>query len=639
MIIHNHLTPPTGASEVTESREPKKALVGIVDQLKKGDANLEVDFHDSGCVRIISTSSTKGLSTSRFANDPKGHALRTIRNNKIAKLLELSDCEISAPKVEEFTFGYRVAFNQVHTVKGRRTAVPVRAGFVHVHMTKDGTVFQIVNTLRHGSKPASLGKLTTRAKAIENAKAKLAEILAKADLAKEEAQKHSPLGDKLAGVKLNQAIAGIDLSTLNNGRLTQLIAENRKVVDRSANEVQLVFSTHDDNMDPIYEVKLSVGEPRVLWGFLVHAKTGEVVYDRNLLHFAAPAGNGKSVQVKTLYRVPDPNKVIDQAVRDGVIDTLPDPKVLKNEYYQVFMGGDKSKPVKAKADGTFNYGPKDPEFAAVVAFFSLNLQIRHLIKMGLKAPSSPIPVYVQDPGVRDNAYFDPSDPQLRGGVGSGLKRGGLNTMIAFDLSVFWHEAGHYFVFIQTPGNDLPGAEGGAMHESSGDLMAIAMGYLFRAWFAKELGEKFGLKDIKADRRVVGEYALPPDGIRIQRNDKKTPGDKTGEVHDDGLISGGAHADLLEALCVAAGEGKEEEAINSFLAIYMMALSLVPAHKVTFRDMLRCMITADTNLNKGANRKLIEDAHAAHGIKLASGGGSAGGNTVVIVTRRRRRKTA
>ena len=639
MILHNHLMSSTGANETTETRAPKKALVTIVDALKANDSQVEVDFHDTGSARIITTGSAKGLSTSRFSNDPKGHALRTIRKSNFAKLLELSDCEISAPKVDSFAWGYRVSFSQVHTVRGRRTAVPVRAGFVHVNMANDGTVFQIVNTLRHGDKPQSLGKLATRAQAIEAAKTALTEILAKAKLAEEEAKKSSPLGDKLAGVKLNQAIAGIDLGALKDKtRLTQLITETRPVVDTCSPSVQLVFSTHDDKMEPVYEVSLSVGEPRVLWGFLVHAKTGAVVHDRNLLHFAAPAGNGKSVQVKTLYRVPNYKKAIEDAVRDGVIDTLPDPKVLKNEYFEVYMGGDKSKPVKAKADGTFNYTPKDPEFAATVTFFALNLQIRHLIKMGLKAPSSPIPVYVQDPGVRDNAYFDPSDPQLRGGVGSGLKRGGLNVMIAYDLSVFWHECGHYIVFLQTPGNDLPGAEGGAMHESSGDMMAIAMGYLFRVWFAKQLGETFGLKDIKADRRVVGEYALPEDGIRIQRNTKKTPGDKTGEVHDDGLISGGAHADMLEALCVAAGDGKEEDGINTFLAIYMMALSLVPAHKVTFRDMLRCMVTADTNLNKGTNRKLIEDAHSAHGIKL-SGGGSAGDNTVVVVTRRRRRRTA
>ncbi len=29
--------------------------------------------------------------------------------------------------------------------------------------------------------------------------------------------------------------------------------------------------------------------------------------------------------------------------------------MLKNEYIQVFVGGTKNKPVKAKADGTFNY--------------------------------------------------------------------------------------------------------------------------------------------------------------------------------------------------------------------------------------------------------------------------------------------
>lgn len=638
MIIHNHLMSSTGATEVTETREPKKALVNAVAALKAKDSQVEADFHpETGCLRFLSTGSLKGLSATRFNNDPKGHALRTIRTRNIAKLLQLSDCNLSAPKVEEFAWGYRVAFNQVHTVRGRRTAVPVRAGFVHVQMRKDGTIFQIVNTLRHGDKPSTLGKLATRAQAIEAAKAALTEILAKAKLAEEEAQKASPLGEKLGSVKLNQIISGIDLSTLQtSGRLTQLISETRPVIDKSSPTVQLVFSTHDDKMDPIYEVSLSVGEPRVLWGFLVHAKTGEVVHNTNLLHFAKTAAKG--VQMKTLYRVPNYKKLIADQVRDGVFDNLPDPTVLKNEYIQVFVGGTKNKPVKAKADGSFNYKDTDPEFPAVCVFLAVTKQMEHSVKLGLKKPSNPIPVYVQDPGVRDNAYFDPSDPQLRGGVGSGLKRGGLNVLIALDLSVMWHECGHYIVFLQTPGNDLPGAEGGAMHESTGDLMALVMGYLFRVWYAKELGEKFALADIKSDRRVVGEYALPEDGIRIQRNTKKTPGDKTGEVHDDGLISGGAHADMLEALAVKAGEGKEEDACNTFLAMYLQALSLVPAHKVTFRDMLRCLITADTNLNGGANRKLIEDAHAAHGIKL-SGGTAGGENTVVIVTRRRRRRTA
>lgn len=637
MILHNHLVPSTGANEVTETREPKKALVTVVQALQAKDNLVEADFHpETGCLRILSTSSAKGLATTRYSNDPKGHALRTIRSRNIAKALELSDCDLATATVEEFAWGYRVEFNQVHTVRGRRTAVPVRAGYVHVQMRKDGTVFQIVNTLRHGDKPSTLGKLATRAQAIEAAKTTLTEILAKAKLAEEEAAKKSALGEKLGGVKLHQIIAGIDLSNLDKGRLTQLISETRPLIDTSSPSVQLVFSTHDDKMDPIYEVSLSVGEPRVLWGFLVHAKTGEVVHNTNLLHFAKTAAKG--VQMKTLYRVPNYKKLIADQVRDGVLDNLPDPTVLKNEYIQVFVGGTKNKPVKAKADGTFNYKDTDPEFPAVCVFLAVTKQMEHAVKLGLKKPANPIPVYVQDPGVRDNAYFDPSDPQLRGGVGSGLKRGGLNVLIALDLSVMWHECGHYIVFLQTPGNDLPGAEGGAMHESTGDLFALVMGYLFRIWYAKELGEKFGLADIKADRRVVGEYALPEDGIRIQRNTKKTPGDKTGEVHDDGLISGGAHADLVEALAVKAGEGKEEEACNTFLAMYLQALSLVPAHKVTFRDMLRCLITADTNLNKGVNRKVIEDAHAAHGIKL-SGSGSAGDNTVVIVTPRRRRRRA
>ncbi len=173
---------------------------------------------------------------------PRVMLSRTIRSRNIAKALELNDCKLSAPEVEEFAWGYRVAFNQVHTVRGRRTAVPVRAGYVHVQMRKDGTVFQIVNTLRHGDKPSTLGKLVTRAQAIEAAKTALTEILAKAKLAEEEAQKVSPLG-KLGSVKLSQIIAGIDLSALEpTGRLTRLISETRPIIDKSSPTVQLVFS-------------------------------------------------------------------------------------------------------------------------------------------------------------------------------------------------------------------------------------------------------------------------------------------------------------------------------------------------------------------------------------------------------------
>jgi len=343
MIIHKNedLVYLTGASEVTETREPKKALVTVVESLQAKDNQVEADYHpETGSVRMLSTGSAKGLSTTRFNNDPKGHAMRTIRSRSIAKLLELSDCEISAPKVDELPYGYRVTFNQELHVRGRRTAVPVRAGHVHVHMKKDGTVFQIVNTLRHGDAPAALGKLVTRAQAIEAAKGELTNLLATAKLAEEEAQKKSGLDGKLGGVELHKAIANLDLAKLqDSGRLTQLKAETRPVIDKSSPTVQLVFSAHDDKLDPVYEVRLSVGEPRVYWGFLVHAKTGAVLHNRNLLHFASKKAVASGVQMKTLFRVPDPKKLIEEQNRDAVIEGLADPTVLKNDYSQVYVGG------------------------------------------------------------------------------------------------------------------------------------------------------------------------------------------------------------------------------------------------------------------------------------------------------------
>jgi hypothetical protein len=153
-----------------------------------------------------------------------------------------------------------------------------------------------------------------------------------------------------------------------------------------------------------------------------------------------------------------------------------------------------------------------------------------------------------------------------------------------------------------------------MHESTGDTFALVFEYLDYVKFAKQLGRILSVADVKKDPRVIGPYTIDG-GIRQQRNNKRTPQDKTGEVHDDGLISGAATCDLLEAMIV--NEDDVEKGCESFGRLYLAALALVPAHKVMFRDMLRAFVTADQTLNKGANRALIEKAFGDHGIKLGS----------------------
>jgi hypothetical protein len=94
-------------------------------------------------------------------------------------------------------------------------------------------------------------------------------------------------------------------------------------------------------------------------------------------------------------------------------------------------------------------------------------------------------------------------------------------------------------------------------------------------------------------------------------------DKTGEVHDDGEIVGAALADILESFATAAGIGDDQvklkAALEDYARVYLMALSIVPAAKVTFRDTRRAFITADQQLLSGANRAVIEAHFDKRGI--------------------------
>jgi hypothetical protein len=208
-----------------------------------------------------------------------------------------------------------------------------------------------------------------------------------------------------------------------------------------------------------------------------------------------------------------------------------------------------------------------------------------------------------------------------------LRGGGLNRYICYDYGVEWHENGHNVVFVQTPGNDLPGSEGGGIHEAIGDMCDLSLDWLFRLRHATQLGTKLEVVDVENDRRVIGVYAAPPDGIRIQKNNKKAPDDKTGEPHDDGLIVGGAMADLMVAMIKRDGVQK---GLDSFMTLMLAALAIVPAHKVTFRDLLNAFLTADNKLNADATKDMISKSFADHGIKLANVRRRKGSSVPVIV---------
>ncbi|MBY0359577.1 MAG: hypothetical protein K2W82_16350 [Candidatus Obscuribacterales bacterium] len=565
------------------SVEPKQPYLAAIHALSSHIGGLEAFFDENGRLRTLTTSDAQGLFTEPCKGlTSEAYASRFINAPAVIRALGLRHAELlHTNSVAIPNLGKRVEFRQTLTINSQ--TYPVRAGYVHVFINRDGKIFQVNSTVRHGRKPSFNSKSI---------------------------------------ISANEALAKARLSL----DVKQSLRER----------AELVFSSHNGKIEPVYEVTITTENPRRVVLVLVRAINGQVVHRTNKLRTEASAkivlGSSRRRQRrkpttpdinqsvttpvptgKTFLRIPDPNANLLNQIHEVVLNMLPDRSVLKNDNCIIYLGSSK-KEVRAKSDGSFLYTHGEAEFAAVTTFFAFNAQMELYKSWGMTPPTEPIPIYVNDPNVRDNAYFDPEAYEIHLGIGSGLPRG-LTRNIAYDLGVTWHENGHHVVFLQTPGQDLPGAEGGAIHESMGDVLGdLLMDFWFRLTYGNELKATLTNNDVDKDTRVIGKYALPPNGIRIQKNKKRTPQDKTGEPHDDGLISGGAKADLLVAMATQKGADLKK-ALEDFGKITLAALTLVPAHKVSFQDLLKAYLTADQQLNAAANKDLITKSFGDHGIVL------------------------
>lgn len=549
-------------------QQPKSFYTNAVARLAKTAGTVEATYSRDGRVRTLMSGSPSGIISLPFSGDALVHAKSLLAQPSIEQALGLRNVSLVDGKTDNFNFGgtqlNRVEMQQVVRIGDQD--IPVRGGYVHVSMDGAGRVLNITNTVKFGRRPANLPKvMLTGEQAIDIAKKKL-------------------------------------------------------TIDSATGTSRLVLSEHEGKFGLVYEVKLVSQEPRHAMFYLVLAKTGEIVYEQSLIRtsIASPIQNAVNrIPVKCFLSIPSAKKPIPQQVQDHFIESLPDPSVLKDHRFILYvMEGRKWVEVKAQKDGSFSFDSEkeSSKFSAVVTYVALRAQYEFLESLGMKKQDRPIKVYIDDPAVQDNAYFDPENYEIHMGVGSGGGFG-LTKHIAFDLGVEWHENGHHVVFLQCPGKDLPGDEGGAMHESTGDVLGqLVMQYLWGALYGKQIGDELTVAKIQADPRIIGAFAMPPNGIRKQRN-KKSAKRKSGEVHDDGEISGAAHADLLEAMIVSTvnGGGSIQDGVTAFAKLYLAALALVPAHTVRFVDMLRAMKTADTTLFSGKYNAMIVKAHADHDI--------------------------
>lgn len=463
-----------------------------------------------------------------------------------------------------------------------------------------------------------------------------------------------PLANPAELEQAQQTIAKVILDSVNNTDVEAAAkvsaeVEVENIENLHIDEVKLVLSAHAGQMNPVYRIKATAsGAIEEHMYFLIDAKKGLVVHEvpklfnandetikalaQNLADKAVKELSGTEINGKVFPTEPSRGrKMFEEVIVQDLQRFLSEanPKILKNHRCRVLYdktGKGQFTELAAKSDGSYLFDILSPEFSAVVAFWSYNKAAEICEAAGFKPSRRAIDVYVDDKKVRDNAYFHPSQYVIRLGWGSGPLQGGLENHICYSDDCTKHEAGHQDVMDGTPGKDFPGApEGSALHEMFGDSRSMAISLVMLARYGKHiLGRDCTWEDLKNFNGRVGEY-LVEGGIRdLKKSNAQYPQDIENEEHHDSLIVGGAAFKFLMKLvelCQKQNTSLEEPSMI-FLRIWYGALALVPAHKVTFQDWLRAIVTAaqalfDKGTHKSNYRDELEACFKAHGVVLPS----------------------
>lgn len=318
------------------------------------------------------------------------------------------------------------------------------------------------------------------------------------------------------------------------------------------------------------------------WKMYLDAGTGEILEKRNLLRFVDGKGrvfDPNPVVILNDTSLKDKSAIPDKAYTEVVLRDLKSTGFIEGPFVTTKTTRNRIK----KTNRDFRFKRGDRAFKEVMVYFHIDRLQRHLQEMGFKnVLNRPIPVNID--GQRDdNSHYSPSDKDLTFGTG------GVDD--AEDAEIILHEYGHAIQDDQLPGFGAS-EEGGAMGEGFGDFLAASF---FSDVKPKEMKPTVGNWDATA---YSGDE--PPYLRRLDSN-KKYPKDMKGEVHDDGEIWSACLWEMRAALGRATAEK------------LVIAHHFLLSRDSGFEDGVNGLITADKNLNKGANEKVIRDIFVRRGI--------------------------
>jgi Zn-dependent metalloprotease len=318
------------------------------------------------------------------------------------------------------------------------------------------------------------------------------------------------------------------------------------------------------------------------WRMYIDARSGAILQKRNLLRFINGRGrvfDPNPVVVMNNTRLNNRSEIPDKAYSEVVLRDLKNNGFLDGPFVTTSTTNKRVK----RQNRDFRFARESRQFKEVMVYFHIDRMQRHIQSLGFdNVLNHPIPVNIA--GERDdNSHYSPSDKDLTFGTG------GVDD--AEDADIILHEYGHAIQDDQVPGFGAR-HEGGAMGEGFGDFLAASF---FSDVKPKDMKPTIGNWDATF---YSGDE--PPCLRRLDSN-KKYPKDIDHEVHDDGEIWSACLWELRAAL----GRKTTERLV--------LAHHFLLSRDAVFEDGAIGLITADKNLNQGANEKAIRDVFVRRGV--------------------------
>jgi Zn-dependent metalloprotease len=230
-----------------------------------------------------------------------------------------------------------------------------------------------------------------------------------------------------------------------------------------------------------------------------------------------------------------------------------------------FASGSASRTRAAGTNNSFIFVRNNNAFSETMAYFHIDAAERYIQALGFTNVNNRQQVFAVDRSTADNSSYSPSTKQITYGTG------GVDD--AEDGEVIIHEYGHSVQDNQVPGFGAA-EEGGAMGEGFGDYLAATVG--------ASLAGEFQIVCI-AEWDATSYAAGVPHCLRRLDSTKHYPGDKDGEVHDDGEMWSASLFQIRTALGAARAD-----------KLILQAHFLLST-RATFRDGANALITAAINL--------------------------------------------